>query len=196
MRYRLLVVGRLVERKGVADVIEALRWLPDSELVIAGGPAADRLGDDPDVTRLRAAAARSGVSDRVRFLGRVSRTDLPALMRSADAVVSVPTYEPFGIVPLEAMACGVPVVVSAVGGLPESVVDRQTGLHVPPGDPRRLPDSLALLLGDSRMRRRLATAGVHRVHDRYGWPRVAISTRNVYTQTVRSARSRATEAVR
>ena len=180
--HRIAAVGRLVERKGVTDAIEALRWLPDTELVVAGGPAADALGADPDVRRLQAVADRFGVADRVRFLGRVCRDDLPALLRSADAVVSVPYYEPFGMVPLEAMACGVPPVVTAVGGLQESVVDGQTGLHVPPGDPLSLADALSRLFGDPGLARRLGAAGVRRARSVYSWPRVATRTVEVYDQ--------------
>ena len=134
---RVLCIGRLVERKGVGNVITALASVPGAELVVAGGPDAAELGDHPEAQRLRALAERAGVADRVVLLGRVSRADLPALIRSADAVVCVPWYEPFGIVPLEAMACGVPVVASAVGGMIDSVVDGVTGLHVPPRDPDR-----------------------------------------------------------
>ncbi len=195
-RHRLVVVGRLVERKGVADVIEALRWLPGTELLIAGGPAVDRLDDDADVGRLRATAVRHAVSERVRFLGRVGRSDLPALIRSADAVVSVPYYEPFGIVPLEAMACGVPVVVSAVGGLRESVVDGETGLHVPPGDPRTLSEVLSALLADPVRAKSLGAGGVLRAQGRYGWPRIATMTEAVYAEVACRLRARPPQAVR
>ncbi|MDP8971463.1 MAG: glycosyltransferase, partial [Actinomycetota bacterium] len=133
--HRLVAVGRLVERKGVDDVITALADLPDAELVVAGGPDAHRLDADPEASRLHTLARRLGVADRVQLRGRVPRRDMPVLLRSADVVVCTPWYEPFGIVPLEAMACGVPVVASAVGGLQDTVVDGITGLHVPPRRP-------------------------------------------------------------
>lgn len=180
--HRVAVVGRLVERKGVADAVEALRWLPDTELVVAGGPGPDALAADPDVCRLKAVAARYGLVEQVRFLGHLSRAELPALLRSADAVVSVPYYEPFGMVPLEAMACGVPPVVSAVGGLQESVLDERTGLHVPPGDPLSLADALARLFGDPSVARRLGSAAVRRARAVYCWPRIAELTLEGYHQ--------------
>jgi D-inositol-3-phosphate glycosyltransferase len=183
-RPRLVVVGRLVARKGVADVIEALRWLPDAEVLIAGGPEPEALDRDPEVVRLRALAERRGVAERTRFLGRCARADLPALLRSADAVVSVPYYEPFGIVPLEAMACAVPPVVSAVGGLRESVVDGETGRHVPPGDPRTLAETLDTLLRDPELRRRLGAAGARRARRHYAWSTVAAQTAAVYQQVL------------
>ena len=119
------MLGRLVRRKGVDEVIAALRRLPGVELLVAGGPDGSgehsaALHRDPDARRLRQAADAAGVADRVRLLGAVARPDVPALLRSADAVVCVPWYEPFGIVPLEAMACGRPVVASAVGGIQDT----------------------------------------------------------------------------
>jgi D-inositol-3-phosphate glycosyltransferase len=143
-RHRLLMLGRLVERKGFGDAIEALARVPDAELVIVGGPPAWSLDADPEAVRLKALAQEVGVGDRVELRGRIERDQVPALIRSADAVLCVPWYEPFGIVPLEAMACGVPVVASAVGGMLDTVVDGVTGVHVPP----RRPDLLARALRD------------------------------------------------
>lgn len=179
-RHRLLSVGRLVERKGVADAIVALRHLPDTELVIAGGPSLDRLDADPEVRRLRGIAGAARVADRVEFRGSVPRDQLPALIRSADMVVCVPWYEPFGIVPLEAMACGVPVIASAVGGLLDSVADGVTGLHVPPRSPREIAGAVRSLLDDPQRRLGMGSAGARRARLRYGWSRVAASTLDVY----------------
>ncbi|GII59637.1 glycosyl transferase [Planotetraspora thailandica] len=187
-RPRLLSVGRLVPRKGVDTTIEALRRVRDAELVVAGGPPADELHRDPEVTRLRWIAARAGVGDRVRFLGRVGRDELPALMRSAAAVVSVPWYEPFGMVALEGMACGVPVVASAVGGQKETVVNGVTGVLVPPRDPIALARALRGLLGDPVRRTAYGIAGADRAKVRYGWGRIAAETLAVYEEVV-SARS-------
>jgi glycosyltransferase involved in cell wall biosynthesis len=177
---RLVVVSRLVERKGVGNVVTALASVPGAELVIAGGPAEGDLIHDDEARRLMQLADDAGVADRVRLRGRVERADLPALLRSADAVLCVPWYEPFGIVALEAMACGVPVVASAVGGLVDTVVDGVTGIHVPPRSPDRLAAALNCLLEDAAVRRRLGTAGARRARRRYGWNRVAQSTLGVY----------------
>lgn len=189
-RHRLVVVSRLVERKGVGNVITALAGVPGAELVIAGGPGAADLGRDPEAARLRQLARDHGVADRVQFRGRVERADLPALLRSADVVVCVPWYEPFGIVPLEAMACGVPVVASAVGGLIDTVVDGVVGLHVPPRRPDQLAVTLRTLLDDPVLRARFGAAGRRRAESRYGWPRVAESVQGAYRELVAAPTAR------
>jgi D-inositol-3-phosphate glycosyltransferase len=184
---RLVVVSRLVERKGVGNVVTALADVPGAEVVIAGGPDRADLPHHEEARRLMGLAEDAGVADRVKLRGRVDRADLPALLRSADAVLCVPWYEPFGIVALEAMACGVPVVASAVGGLVDTVVDGVTGIHVPPRSPKQLAIALQSLLEDPILRRRLGTAGARRARRRYGWNRVARSTLGVYGELLRPA---------
>jgi type III pantothenate kinase len=126
----------------------------------------------------------------VHLRGRVSRDDLPALLRSADALVTVPWYEPFGITPLEAMACGVPVVASAVGGMIDTVVDGVTGCHVPPRDPVRLAAVLRELLADPAARKRQGRAGARRTRQLYDWDRVALSTLDLYEELATNRRRR------
>src|SRR3954469_3627563 len=175
--HRLVAACRLVERKGLGDVIAALADVPDTELHVAGGPDAAALDADPEARRLRALAEERGVADRLHLRGRVDRDAMPALLRSADAVVCAPWYEPFGIVPLEAMACGVPVVATAVGGQVDSVVDGVTGVHVPPRDPEALARALRALLDDPQRRRDLGAAGAERARRRFAFERIARSTR-------------------
>jgi D-inositol-3-phosphate glycosyltransferase len=105
---------------------------------------------------------------------------MPALLRSADVVACAPWYEPFGIVPLEAMACGVPVVATAVGGQIDSVVHDLTGLHVAPRDPEALGAALASLLADPARRAAQGRAGRRRACRRFGWDRIAEATRAAY----------------
>jgi D-inositol-3-phosphate glycosyltransferase len=195
-RSRLLVVSRLVERKGIGSVITALAELPGTELVVAGGPPARRLAEDPEARRLAALAERLGLAGRVRFRGQVEPGDLPALYRSADLVVCVPWYEPFGIVPLEAMACGVPVVASAVGGLVDSVVDGVAGVHVPPRRPDLLASVLAGLLADPARRAALGAAGARRARRRYRWDRIARGTLDVYAGLTAASTARASQVWR
>jgi glycosyltransferase involved in cell wall biosynthesis len=193
--HRLLAVGRLVERKGLETVVRALVRLPGAELVVAGGPPLDRLDADPEAVRLTALARRLGVGERLRLVGEVGRGDLPALMRSADVVVATPWYEPFGIVPLEAMACGRPLVGTAVGGLLDTVVPGVTGVLVRPRDPDALAAAVAPLLADPDARAGMGAAARARAVARYGWPRVARDTEAAYAAVASSSRLWSVEAV-
>ena len=184
-RHRLVYVGRLVERKGIGNAISALAGLvnnggPDAELIVAGGPDAADVDTDPEVGRLRALARKAHVEDRVHFRGRVGRAELPALLRSADAVVCVPWYEPFGIVPLEAMACGRPVVGTAVGGLLDTVEEGATGALVPPRDAVALAAALGPLLDDAPRREAWGRAARERVVAGFSWDQVGARTEDVY----------------
>lgn len=178
--HRLVVVGRLVRRKGIADVVAALGHLPSTELVVAGGPAAHRLERDVEARQLAALARRMGVAERVRLVGRLDRSSVAALMRSSDALVTVPWYEPFGMVALEAMACGLPVIASNVGGLVDSVVDGATGLLVEPRSPDQLVRAVRLLMEDPARRQALGRSGRARAEHRYDWWTVAARVHEVY----------------
>jgi D-inositol-3-phosphate glycosyltransferase len=191
-RPRLVTVSRLVERKGVRTVIEALAFLPDCELLIAGGPDPGYVSTDPVIRTLRSHAHLHGVLDRIRFLGRVPHSTIPALLRSADAFVTAPYYEPFGTAALEAAACGVPVVATAVGGLREHVVDGVTGYLITlansathPSAPHSpaaaaLASAIATLVADPAQRARLGAAG-SRHSARYAWPGIARRVIDVYS---------------
>ncbi|HTV74209.1 MAG TPA: glycosyltransferase [Candidatus Acidoferrales bacterium] len=182
--FRLVCVTRLVERKGVGTVIEALARLRNVELVVAGGPSLEALPSDPEYARLMKLAREQGVADRVHFRGRLTRDQVPALMRSADAVVCVPWYEPFGMVALEAMACGTPVIASSVGGLIDTVLDGKVGLHVPARDAGALVKAVRLLMQQPELSRQFAAAGRRRAEQRYGWDRIAKQTMDVYREVI------------
>jgi glycosyltransferase involved in cell wall biosynthesis len=183
-RHRVLSVGRLVPRKGFDTAIEALKRLPDTELVLVGGPGDGKLADDPEARRLLEFAGELGVRNRLRMVGQVPREEMPVLLRSADVVVCTPWYEPFGITPLEAMASGVPVVAGAVGGLIDTVVDGVTGTLVPPRDPVKLASAIRALLADPVLRERYALPGYDRVHARYSWDRISADTLRAYHRVV------------
>ncbi len=194
--HRIMTIGRLVKRKGVGQVVRALgvlaeRGADDVELAIVGGSGAD----EPEARRLLALAAELGVADRVRLIGQVTRRDMPSMLQTADVVVATPWYEPFGIVPLEAMACGVPLVVSSVGGLIDSVVHGVTGLHVPPRDPEAIADALESLFADVPRMRELGRNGRTRVEGRYSWDRIASDTARSYRSTIARTRRDARAAV-
>ena len=185
--HRLVSLGRLVPRKGLEQVIEALTRLPSAELVIAGGEP----GVDQDRLRLAGLARGLGVADRVRLRSQVPRSQVPALLRSADVVVCAPWYEPFGIVPVEAMACGVPVVASAVGGMLDTVAPGVTGLLVPPRDPESLAGAIGTLLGDRSLRHRMGGAAAVRARAHYSWDRVASRTAEIYAAVLQAGPARA-----
>jgi D-inositol-3-phosphate glycosyltransferase len=177
---RILTVGRLVERKGYEDLIRALPAVPGAELVIVGGPPDGPLDRDPYAGKLRALAERCRVADRVRLAGAVAAADMPRWYRSADLLAAAPWYEPFGLTPLEAMACGVPVVASAVGGLTDTVVDGVTGDLVPSRDPRALGSALRRLVTDEVRRFSYSAAAVDRATHSYSWRHVATRLAAVY----------------
>ncbi|MEA5116156.1 MAG: glycosyltransferase [Propionicimonas sp.] len=187
-RRRIAVIGRMVEREGIDLAIRALGLLADQgvedlELHIVGRSSAEgHFWADPEVLRLRRLAAELGLANRVVFRGRQRHQAMPGLLRSCMAVVCASWDEPFGLVALEAMACAVPTIVAAVGGLQNSVLDGVTGLYVPPGDPEALARALLQLLGDPVSCRRLGQAGRRRVEHSYSWEHIAKLTEDAYRQ--------------
>ncbi|WP_395816040.1 glycosyltransferase [Curtobacterium flaccumfaciens] len=194
---RVLTASRLVQRKGVGTTIAALAALVeqgrDVELVVVGGAgvAGADLVDDPEYQRLDALARSLGVRDHVTFRGQLGQHDMPAVYRSADVVVCAPWYEPFGIVPLEAMACGRPVVASSVGGLIDTVVEDATGLHVPPRDETAVAVAVGALLDDPERREAYGRAGRQRAESRYTWQKVAADSERVYERLLAGTTSSA-----
>lgn len=179
-RPRILSVGRLVERKGFGDVIQAMRYVPRAEVVVVGGPAAGDLAADPGARKLRALAEKFQVADRLRLVGAVPEADMPRWYRSADLLVAAPWQEQYESSALEAMACGVPVIGTTVGGLTETVVDGLTGDLVPARDPRALGGALRRLVNDRVRRFAYATAALDRARQAYSWKRVAAQVGSVY----------------
>ncbi|USX53785.1 glycosyltransferase [Lentzea sp. HUAS12] len=190
-RRRIVAVRTVAPDSGLADLVRVLSHVDNAELLIVGGADRRRIRREPEVRWLRAFAARTGVADRVVFTGGVSSERMVALLRSADVVVCAPPHESVGHVPLEAMACGVPVVATTVGALADSVVDGVTGVHVPPGRPRQLAKVLRGLLDDGVRREQFGVAGRDRASARYSWERIAADTVEVYHDAVADFRSRA-----
>ena len=177
---RVVTTAPLLPHRDTESIITALSGVDNAELVVAGLPATGQVTDDPEVAKLREHAEQLGVADRVVFAGPVAHTAMPALLRSADVVVCAPSYEPSGAVAVEAMACGVPVVATAVGALADVVVHGVTGLLVPPGEPESLSRALRSLLPDDTRRNEFAVAGRDRVTARYSWSRVAEDVLRIY----------------
>jgi D-inositol-3-phosphate glycosyltransferase len=178
----------MVPRKGVDNVIRGLARLKGhhgitARLLIVGGESET---PDPEVTpeigRLRAIAEAEGVSDAVTFIGSRGRDVLRHYYSAADVFVTTPWYEPFGITPVEASACGTPVIGAAVGGIKTTVVDHETGYLVPPNDPVALADRLARLYRHPELLQLFGRQAVRRAHARFTWEKVALAVARVYEQ--------------
>jgi D-inositol-3-phosphate glycosyltransferase len=186
---RLLTVGSLAEYRGLETVLRCLTELPDAELVIAGGPIASDLEADHGYRILAKLAAHLGVADRVEFTGHVADKDLPALLRSADVLISNTRYEPMGLTAIRAMACGVPVVATDVGTYSDAIIDGTTGMLVPPGRPHALARRLHDLLAYPMRRAALGIAAADRAKSRYPWERISTETVAVYERSITQALS-------
>lgn len=177
---RLLAVGPLAEDRGLDTVLRSLADLPACELVIAGGPPADDLDADPGYQVLAKLAARLGIADRTRFAGQVTDKELAALLRSADLLVSGAMYEPQRLIAARAMACGVPIVATAVGSYRDAVIDGTTGMLVPPRRPQMLTRRLRELLASPMRLTAFGIAAADRAQSRYAWRRIAAEAVAVY----------------
>ena len=178
-RPRLLVVAPLDQQQGLVTVLQALTHLPEAELVIAGGPPQAQLPGDPGYQRLTRLAERLGLRGRLTCTGRVSQAGMPALLRSADVLVSVTAAEPFDLVPLEAMACGVPVI-AAAGSQQDAVIDEVTGFLVPAMKPVVLASRVGQLLARPMLAEGYGIAAASRARDRYSWERIGKETLAAY----------------
>ena len=180
----ILQLGRLVPRKGVDNVIRALAHLPPdvpARVLVVGGES--REPDEaltPEIGRLRAVAREAGVGHRVTFTGQRQRSELRSYYAAANVFATTPWYEPFGITPLEAMACGVPVVGSAVGGIQYSVTDGVTGFLVPPHNPAALAARLLELHRNPALAAALGRAGIRRARSMFTWEEVARQLAEVF----------------
>jgi D-inositol-3-phosphate glycosyltransferase len=175
----ILQLGRLVPRKGVDTAIRGVARLRRehgvaARLLIVGGDSSD---PDPHVTpeigRLRAIAREEGVEDAVVFVGRRGREILKYYYSAADVFVTTPWYEPFGITPLEAMACGTPVVGANVGGIKFTVRDGETGYLVPPQDAAAVAERIAHLYRHPRLMNLFRRQAIRRANDLFTWRHVA-----------------------
>lgn len=180
---QILALGRHVPEKGFDVLVRAMAELEatSARLVLAG--------DGDERARLAELASDLGVQDRVELPGRADRAETVRLFRESSIFVLPSRHEPFGIVNVEAMASGTPVVATSVGGVPEIVHDGVNGLLVPPGDPAALATAIDLLLHDPDLRDRLGAAG-KAASQAYDWSAIAGEYLSVYA-TVIGRRSQA-----
>lgn len=158
----VVTTSRLTKKNGVDDVIRALEFLPQRiKFLIAG------VGEDEPMLRILAESC--GVRDRVWFLGLVNQKDLPALLRISDIFIRASRSEGFGISFIEAMAAGLPVIATPVGGIPDFIDDRETGLFACADNPKSVAEAIIELVDHEDLRDSIALGGQKRVTERYSW---------------------------
>jgi len=180
----LLFVGRIEPLKGIDNLIEAIALMHSNRVyvclsVVGGDPEKTAGAKDSEIRRLQGLREQYGLDDLVAFLGKRSQDTLPYYYSAADAVVMPSHYESFGMVALEAMACGTPVVASQVGGLAFLVQNGVTGFTVPVDEPDTLAERLTALVQDSQLRARMGKQAV-KLAQEYGWGRIATQIIEVY----------------
>jgi glycosyltransferase involved in cell wall biosynthesis len=185
-RPRLVAVAPLADGQGLEVLVRMLSGVPEADLVIAGGAPRMQLRNQKAYRNLMRLARSLGVHTRLSFTGEVSPADLPALLRSADLLVSAAPSDPHGVITLAAMACGTPVAVSAVGGNRDAVLDEITGLLVAPGRPGLLAQRVRRLLAAPMRLEAFGIAAADRVSSRYSWDRIARETAAAYERCLRS----------
>ncbi len=172
----LLFVGRIEPLKGIDTLIQAIGLMRQQDvytcLTVIGGDPEQANGSNVEMLRLQALSAQAGLTDLVTFIGKRGQDTLPYYYSAADAVVVPSHYESFGMVALEAMACGTPVVASQVGGLAFLVQDGVTGFTVPVEEPAALAEKLILLANDAELRRQMGESAAAFAQE-YSWEKIA-----------------------
>jgi glycosyltransferase involved in cell wall biosynthesis len=184
-RVRCLAVARLVERKGIADLIQAIAMLERGRYEL------EIVGSGPDEGRLKDLASLLGVSREVIFAGSVDRAGMPARYRAADIFALAPWEEAFGNVFAEALASGLPIVGSTVGGIPEVVEHGKNGFLVPPREPRALAAAIRHLADNPEIRAQIGRWNRAQAEANLSWARVTTRYLSLYNGVLRSAPVRA-----
>lgn len=183
----VLSVGRLVRRKGFDNTIRGFacfRRISQRQailVIVAARTLPSPVSECEELSYLQSIARDEGVSDAVRFTEDVARSELKFYYSAADVFVTTPWYEPFGMAPLEAMACGVPVIASAVGGLLSTISAGESGLHVPPRQPEELGHALEQMFANAEQREEMGQHGLRRVRRLYDWNRVCSQIVRAYS---------------
>ena len=184
----LLFVGRLAEKKGVTYLIAAMKAVvkafPNSKLVV--------VGDGPEKSALLQQSRQLGLSSSIIFAGNIPNTDLPSFYKASDVFVlpsivdSSGDTEGLGVVLLEAIAAGTPVVASDVGGIPDIVIKNKTGLLVEQKNPAALAAAIVLLLKNYRLRKKIAAAAKILVEKNFSWEKITVEFAKIYSSIISS----------
>ena len=185
----ILQLGRMVPRKGVDNVIKAVSELKKKKqplrlLIVGGEQDTPDASVCPEIARLQKSADAEGVASSVIFTGRKQRDVLKFYYAAADVFITTPWYEPFGITPLEAMACGTAVIGSNVGGIKFTVEDGKTGFLVPPHDPVALAQKIEALIYDEKLLAVMHHNALKRVNRFFTWHGVAVSCQQLYEKII------------
>jgi D-inositol-3-phosphate glycosyltransferase len=191
----ILQLGRMVPRKGVDNVIRAVSKIKEFNcpirLIIVGGESdTPDIELTPEIKRLQQIAEEENIADKVVFTGRRNRAVLKYYYAASDVFVSTPWYEPFGITPLEAMACGIPVIGANVGGIKYSVADNETGFLVPPHDPGSLAEKIVQLFANETLYHAIQKNAIKRVNKFFTWSKVADKVGHLYENVLLSTRKK------
>ncbi len=203
----IVYVGRMLPRKDIRNIVRALALLlqqgdaslhssasPLTLMVVGGETVEPDPLATPEIGELQRLAGELGVLEHVRFIGKRQANKLCDYYSAGDVVVTTPWYEPFGLTPLEAMACGRPVIGSAVGGITFTIKDGETGLLVPPRDPAALAAGLQRLLSQPELSIQMGAAARKRVEREFTWSIVAMRTAALY-ETVMAEREQQTTSL-
>lgn len=174
----IITVSRLVKKNGVDILIKAAKELKieDWELRI--------IGDGPERKKLGKLTDKIGIADRVKFLGNVPNEKIPEYLMKADVFVRPSRSEGLGSAFLEAMACGVPIVGTPVGGIPDFLKDGETGLFCKVDDSKDLSEKIEMILRGENLSRKMSENGRKLVEEKYNWDRIAVLMEEVYEKTV------------
>ncbi|KAM3102022.1 glycosyltransferase family 4 protein [Phormidesmis sp. 146-12] len=181
-----LYVGRFDPRKGIETLVRACAQLqenPNLHLVIVGGSDPTQ-SDGQERRRIETIVEGLGLSEQTTFVGRVGHDRLPLYYTAADVCVIPSHYEPFGLVAIEAMACGTPVVASAVGGLKFSIVPEETGLLVPAQNVEAFADAIRRIHSDELWAKKLRKQASERVQRNFSWSGVAAQLSDLYRRVL------------
>jgi glycosyltransferase involved in cell wall biosynthesis len=176
---RILFVGYLIKSKGLDNLLRAMRLLVDA----GKSPRLKIVGKGPERSALERLAGRLGIGGRVNFTGPIPLHELAPHYRESDLFVLPSRYEGFGLVLIEAALCGLPIVASRVGGIPEAVVDGETALLTPPDDPRALASAISELFDNPDRARAMGEKGRQFARERFNWDRIMDETVAIWRRT-------------
>ncbi|MFH1388275.1 MAG: glycosyltransferase family 4 protein, partial [Patescibacteria group bacterium] len=173
----ILTVSRLVKKNGIDDLIKAGQYLHFPFKIII-------IGTGPDEEKLKKLVKEKGLEDKIIFKGQVKYDELPEYYASTDVFVRPSLSEGLGNVFLEAMACGLPVIGTEVGGIPDFLKDKETGLFCRTNNPQDIADKIKEILEDNNLRNYLIKNGLELVKEKYSWDNITSQIETIYLKLI------------